>query len=190
MTAARPDFAIQTESANERVAAIVDAMVSGRWERGQTAGEIAERFGVKTTAVSREAVIVGKAVDYIFGDRDRLEREIRSELRTIRQEAARVYRVALEESEKPELQAANGALNAATKALDSIARNAGIGNKPDVQNNVQVNFGTGDGDLAAMLLNLSPDELAVVARDDVWSALVRQVKAYRSGIVETEGVER
>jgi DNA-binding phage protein len=110
-----------------RVAEIIDAYVGGKYERGTSTKALAAKYGVSISVVEKEAATLAHAVDYIFADRERLELEIRAELRTIRAEAARVYRAALEESDEPELQAANGALNAATKALDSIARNAGIG---------------------------------------------------------------
>jgi hypothetical protein len=109
-----------------RVAEIIDAYVGGKYERGTSTKALAAKYGVSISVVEKEAATLAHAVDYIFADRERLELEIRAELRTIRAEAARVYRAALEESDEPELQAANGALNAATKALDSIARNAAL----------------------------------------------------------------
>lgn len=166
----------------QRVGAIVDLFVSGRWVRGKSAGELGERFGVSGAAIEREAVIVSKCVDYIFGDRERLEKEIRAELRTIRDEAARVYRMAIEESDEPELQAANGALNAATKALDSIARNAGIGVPKGGDTNVQVNVGTASEDDVLRRM------VAVLQNPDPVTARALQLAGYtRSAPVEAQG---
>ena len=170
-----------------------------KWDRGDAA-KVAERFGVSTKLVQDEASTIGDVLD-MAGSAERLRAELEQTYRDVVQRAAHVHDEALKAEAviddegtvvlaKRDLPAANGALSVTVKALDSIARNAGIGTQKAGDTNVQVNIGTGDGDLASMLLNLSPDELAVVARDDVWSALQRQVKAFRRGTVETEGEER
>jgi hypothetical protein len=163
---------LATSPARARVAAIVDAMAAGRWERGKTAAEIGAALGCKASTVESDAATVAHVLDHVMTHRERLATTINGRVDAIVQR--------FEPSSDP--QEATVALT----GLRDIARNAGIGlAKGDT--NVQVNVNAGDEDLEAMLLDLGPKELAIVARPDVWAALERQVKAYRRGVVEVKG---